>query len=309
MKVYLPLIMSLILLACAGETEKDMDRDPVQELKKLTFSNFEDKISYCIGFDHGYTVSQVYNGPQTAGKFNLNEIEVAMLDYLGDGDLKIEIQSIDSILDLYLGENGEVNESLVSKNDASYAIGLIEAQTLVGSMVGRGIDQTMVISFLLDGITDGMHNDQSTISLSEARGEVAKYYSEMNLAMGENFMSKNAQNENVQSTESGLQYEIIREGTGMKPNITDSCVLHYTGRFIDGRVFESTVPSGIPASFTPMGVIPGLQEGLLMMNEGESRRLFIPYHLAYGENGSGPVEPYSTLVFDVDLIKVKRFKP
>ncbi len=131
----------------------------------------------------------------------------------------------------------------------------------------------------------------------------------MNQVMGESFLTNNAQNEGVIVTESGLQYEIITEGTGISPNITDSCVVHYTGRFIDGRVFESTVPSNLPASFTPMGVIAGWQEGLLLMKEGGSRRFFIPYNLAYGETGSGPIEPYSALVFDIDLIKVIRFKP
>jgi len=228
---------------------------------------------------------------------------------LGDGELRISIFSIDSILELYLGENGAVDETYVSKSEASYAIGLIEGQTLVGSMVGRGIDQQMIIEQLVAGVSDGMHGTQPRIPLADARTEVSAYFMEMNQIMGESFLAKNAKNEGVFTTESGLQYQIFKEGTGLSPNLTDSVTVHYTGRFIDGRVFESTVPSQHPVSFTPLGVILGWQEGLLLMKEGGSARFFVPYQLAYGAAGSGPIEPFSTLVFDIDLIKVKRFKP
>jgi FKBP-type peptidyl-prolyl cis-trans isomerase FklB len=186
---------------------------------------------------------------------------------------------------------------------------LSEGQTLVGSLVGRGIDQKMDIEFLIHGIQDGMYNRQNTLSLAEIRTEVSKYYSEMNLLMGQSFLTENLKNETVFATESGLQYEIIKEGTGIRPNLTDTCVVHYTGRTIDGRVFETTVPSNIPAEFSPLSVISGWKEGLQLMKEGGSRRFFIPYELAYGETGSGPIEPFSALVFDLDLLEVKRFNP
>ncbi|NOQ70813.1 MAG: hypothetical protein GQ574_02360 [Crocinitomix sp.] len=300
--------LALFFFACNGEEEVDVDVDPV-EVPKHVFQSFESKISYCIGFDNGFTITQVYNGPNTTSKFFLSDIEEGLVAYLGNGELRVGIFEVDSILELYLGENGEVDESQVSKTDASYAIGLIEAQTLVGSLVGRGIDQAMDIDFLIKGIQDGMYNRQNTLSLTEIRTEVSKYYSEMNLVMGQSFLTENLKNESVSSTESGLQYEIIKRGTGISPNLTDTCIVHYTGRTIDGRVFESTVPSSIPAEFTPLGVIPGWKEGLLLMKAGGSWRFFIPYELAYGETGSGPIEPFSTLVFDLDLLEVKRFNP
>jgi FKBP-type peptidyl-prolyl cis-trans isomerase FklB len=302
------LFFALFLFACSGEPVVDEIDEPIQAPKHI-FQSFESKISYCIGFDNGFTIKQVYDGQNTAGKFYLNDIEEGLVDYLGDGELRIGIFSVDSILNLYLGEEGQVDESQVSKSDASYAIGLVEAQTLVGSLVGRGIDQSMDIEFLLKGIQDGMHNRQNTLSLAEIRIEVSKYYNEMNLVMGQSFLDNNLENENVMVTESGLQYEVFELGTGASPNITDTCVVNYTGRFIDGRVFETTAQSGVPAEFTPLGVIPGWKEALLMMKEGGSSRFFIPYKLAYGETGSGPVEPFSTLVYDFELIEVRKFNP
>lgn len=306
-KTFLFITFTTLLLFSCGSDTSNPEQDPITA--PYIFADFQHKISYSIGLDHGFTVAQVYEGEQTKGKFNLSDIEAGLVDYLGDGDLRISIFSIDSILELYLGENGAVDESVVSKSEASYAIGLVEGQTLVGSMVGRGIDQQMIIDQLIAGIVDGMHGSQPRITLGEARTAVSVYYMEMNQIMGESFLAKNAKNEGVYTTESGLQYEVFKEGTGLRPNLTDSVMVHYTGRFIDGRVFESTVPSQHPAQFTPLSVIPGWQEGLLLMKEGGSARFFIPYQLAYGEAGSGPIEPFSTLVFDIDLLKVKRFKP
>lgn len=302
------LIITSALLSCNGESEDNLPDSNVEHPKFL-FDNFEDKISYCIGLDNGYTLTQVYSGQNTAGKFIMDDVKAGIVDYLGDADLRISIFSIDSILQLYLGENGTVDETYVSKSDASYAIGLVEGQTLVGSMVGRGIDQKMVIDQLISGIVDGINGSESKIKLADARNEVSAYYTEMNQLMGRDFLKRNAQNEKVIVTESGLQYEVFKEGTGLSPNLTDSVIVHYTGRFIDGRVFETTIPSQHPSSFTVLAVIPGWQEGLLMMKEGGSSRFFIPAELAYGAAGSGPIEPNSTLVFDIDLLKVIRFKP
>ncbi len=300
-------MIPLLIFACNDATETDTTLTEDEE-NTMYFETFDEKISYCIGLDNGFTIMQVYNGPKTAGKFDLTDIEAGLIDYLGDGELRLDINSVDSVLQLYLLEDGQVDDSRVSKQEASYAIGLVEGQTLVGSMVGRGIDQKMDIENLLGGIKDGIKGSEKVLSLSEARNEVSAYYSEMNQVMGADFLEKNAQNEGVIVTESGLQYEVFKEGSGLRPNLTDSVLVHYTGRFIDGRVFETTIPSQHPISFTPMGVIQGWQEGLLLMKEGGSARFFIPYQMAYGASGSGMIEPFSTLVFDIELLKVTRFK-
>lgn len=301
----------LFLFACSTTTENKDGKNDATALKidALDFDTFDEKISYCIGLDHARGCYTVYTGPKTIGKFSISEIEKAMTDYLGDKDLEMAIYETDSILDLYLQENGEVDDSQVSIQTASYAVGLGEAQYLVASLVGRGIDQNMDINYLLKGIEDGMRNIPSSISYDEARQEVGLYYIDLNRKLGERFLAENRERDSVVSTSTGLQYKVIKEGTGISPNLTDSVTVHFTGRFLDGRVFESSVPSLIPVKFTLISVIPGWKEGLLLMKEGGSARLFIPYNLAYGEAGNGIIEPYSTLVFDIDLIKVKRFNP
>jgi FKBP-type peptidyl-prolyl cis-trans isomerase len=230
-----------------------------------------------------------------------------MVDYLNDGQLRIEMSAVDSILNLYLLPGGTVDETAVPKKDASYAIGLTEAQYLVASLAAKGIDQEVDVWFLVEGIKAGMNKDETTLTMIEARMEVAKYYDEINLKQGQQFLETNGKRDSVQTTASGMQYQVISQGKGIVPNLTDSVVVHYTGYFIDGRAFESTIPSGQPQTFIPLGLIPGWQEALTMMKEGSKYRLYLPYQLAYGEKGSGPIPPYSTLVFDLELIKVIRF--
>lgn len=122
---------------------------------------------------------------------------------------------------------------------------------------------------------------------------------------GEKYLAENAKKPNVKQTASGLQYEVLTEGTGRKPKATDTVKVHYEGFLTDGTVFDSSIQRGEPISFPLNGVIAGWTEGLQLMAEGAKYRLFIPYNLGYGEHGAGAsIPPYSTLIFDVELIEV-----
>ena len=124
-------------------------------------------------------------------------------------------------------------------------------------------------------------------------------------AAGEAFLKENGAREGVMTTASGLQYEVLEEGTGTQPEAGDQVTVHYTGKLIDGTVFDSSVERGEPATFGVTQVIPGWVEALQMMKEGAKWRLFIPSNLAYGPNGAGgAIGPNATLIFDVELIKV-----
>ncbi len=122
---------------------------------------------------------------------------------------------------------------------------------------------------------------------------------------GERFLSENAKKEGVVTTKSGLQYTVLREGTGRQPKATDSVRCHYEGFLIDGTVFDSSVQRGEPATFGLQQVIAGWTEGLQLMKEGAKYRFFIPYLLGYGPSGAGQsIPPYATLIFDVELLNV-----
>ncbi|UPR55003.1 FKBP-type peptidyl-prolyl cis-trans isomerase [Vibrio cyclitrophicus] len=127
-----------------------------------------------------------------------------------------------------------------------------------------------------------------------------------NFEQGQQFLIENGTKEGVITTESGLQYLVLEEGTGTEhPTKNSKVTVHYHGTLLDGTVFDSSVERGEPISFALKQVIKGWQEGLTYMVEGQKVRLFIPSTLAYGKGSSGPIPPSSTLIFDVELISIK----
>ncbi len=131
-----------------------------------------------------------------------------------------------------------------------------------------------------------------------AKGQVHK-------EAGEKFLAENAKKEGVMTLPSGLQYQVLNEGSGRKPKATDQVRCHYEGTLIDGTVFDSSYRRGEPAVFPLNGVIAGWTEGVQLMSEGAKYRFFIPFNLAYGPNGAGAsIPPYAALIFDVELIEV-----
>lgn len=129
---------------------------------------------------------------------------------------------------------------------------------------------------------------------------------EENKAAGVAFLAENAKKPNIVTTASGLQYEVLTEGTGTSPSATDSVTVHYKGTTIDGAEFDSSYKRGAPATFPLNRVIAGWTEGVQLMKEGAKYRFYIPSDLAYGPRGAGQaIGPNSTLIFDIELIKVQ----
>lgn len=123
------------------------------------------------------------------------------------------------------------------------------------------------------------------------------------------FMAENGKKNGIVTTESGLQYEVIREGKGKQPTTNDTVKVHYEGKLVDGTKFDSSYDRGAPADFPVTGVIPGFSEGLLAMKEGAKYTLYIPASQAYGENGPPSIGPNQALVFEVELIEVMSQEP
>jgi len=155
-------------------------------------------------------------------------------------------------------------------------------------------------------------NKKPSISGADAQKTIQEYFtkqqakaSESVVEEGRKFLAENSKKENVVTLESGLQYEVIKNGEGAKPTLNDQVTTHYHGTLIDGTVFDSSVERGQPASFPVSGVIKGWTEALQLMNVGSKWRLFVPYDLAYGERGAGPkIGPFTTLIFEVELISI-----
>lgn len=125
-----------------------------------------------------------------------------------------------------------------------------------------------------------------------------------NKQAGEAFLQENKEKEGIIVTDSGLQYEILEKGSGKQPGANDSVTCHYEGKLLNGKVFDSSVKRGQPATFALSRVISGWTEGLQYMTEGSKFRFYIPAHLAYGNAQVASIPPFSTLVFEVSLLKV-----
>ncbi|MGN1252513.1 MAG: FKBP-type peptidyl-prolyl cis-trans isomerase [Muribaculaceae bacterium] len=195
----------------------------------------------------------------------------------------------------------------------SYALGL---------NVGLSYQQSGITKLNIQDFADGVaaifNGVAPRLTMDEAREQVNKLaeelqrkhqeqeakMAELNKKSGESFLRENGKRVEVKTTPSGLQYEVIAEGKGARPTATDQVEVHYTGKLLDGTVFDSSVERGEPITFPVSGVIPGWVEALQMMNEGSKWRLFIPSNLAYGAQGAGPIGPHQTLIFDVELLKV-----
>lgn len=189
----------------------------------------------------------------------------------------------------------------------SYALGLGIGQQLKSMNIenfdikefSRSIEDVMA------GRDTDMTAREAQVMLSEYFQKKEKQQAEENIAKGKAYLEENGKREGVITTKSGLQYEVLTEGTGKSPKATDKVRCHYEGRLTDGSVFDSSYQRGEPADFGPNQVIAGWTEGVQLMKEGAKYRFHIPYLLGYGERGAGAsIPPYATLVFDVELIKV-----
>lgn len=166
----------------------------------------------------------------------------------------------------------------------------------------------------IEGFKNVMYGETMKLTVSEIDDEIQIFFEEQqkvlhhdNIKEGEIFLKENAKRESVITLDSGLQYEIIKEGQGEKPLLSDEVTTHYSGTLINGTVFDSSILRGQPATFPVSGVIQGWTEALQMMTVGSKWKLYIPYHLAYGSQGAGKaIAPYSTLIFEVELIDIKK---
>jgi FKBP-type peptidyl-prolyl cis-trans isomerase FklB len=189
----------------------------------------------------------------------------------------------------------------------------------IGRQMGDQLKQSpfkdIKLEAFIAGVTDALEGNPAQIETSVVKAafeEVNKRIEASQAddkekfgAEGEKFLAENAQRDEVTVTESGLQYEVLTTGSGASPSASSKVSTHYEGKLIDGKVFDSSYQRGQPADFPVNGVIAGWTEALQMMEEGAKWRLYVPYHLAYGEQGAGGlIGPYATLVFDVELISV-----
>jgi FKBP-type peptidyl-prolyl cis-trans isomerase FklB len=228
--------------------------------------------------------------------------------------MKVKMIVILGILLLVSQVNAQENLVLKSqKEKVSYIIGMEIGSNLKKQLAD--VDSTI----LAKGIQDALTDRKPLLTEKEIQETMAAFQKEMmvkqtevakkNKAEGEAFLSENKKKEGVKALPSGLQYKVIKAGTGKKPKSNDTVTVHYRGTLINGAEFDSSYKRGQPVSFPVSGVIPGWTEALQLMEVGAKWQLFIPSNLAYGEQGAGrDIGPNATLIFEVELVSIQEKK-
>lgn len=212
-------------------------------------------------------------------------------------------------------ENNKAEKLDNKKDKISYSIGMDVGKSIQKQKIDINPD------FFLTGLKDGLTNKYSLMTEDEVRQTLLAIQTEIlerqntemkamaskNLTDGEKFLADNKKQKGIVTLPSGLQYRVIKNGTGESPKATDTVTTHYRGKLIDGTEFDSSYSRGEPARFAVNAVIPGWTEALQIMKPGAKWELFIPPKLAYGENGIGQIiGPNSTLIFEVELMSVDK---
>jgi len=213
---------------------------------------------------------------------------------------------------MFLSCNGQKKNTeikLTNQVDSvSYGIGIM----IGGNISKDGLD-SLNLDVLMQAMRAAIHKDSLKLDQQQANMVIQQYITGIKKKKGEatlvkekTFLDENGKKPGVVTLPSGMQYIAMKTGTGLKPATTDTVICHYYGTFLDGTVFNSSVEQGQPVPFPVTGVMPGWMEALQLMPVGSKWKLFIPSHLAYGEQGRpGVIEPNTMLIFEVELLSIK----
>jgi len=202
------------------------------------------------------------------------------------------------------GREVNLNEEIDS---VSYSLGV----NIGKNIRAQGVDE-LNVDALANAMSDVFNDDSLKIDEMSCNMIIQNYFENLQSSRADKsreegiaFLEENKMKENIKTTDSGLQYEVLQEGNGEIPQEDDTVTVHYEGKTLDGKVFDSSIERGEPVSFPVTGVIQGWQEALQMMPVGSKWRIYVPSDLAYGERGAGrDIGPNETLIFDVELLSI-----
>jgi len=285
---------------------------------QLMLKNLEDSANYAIGLSVGNFYKQ-----QGVKRINTNLMKRGINEVMQNKKLMLDDLQCYNVINNYTASIKKTKPStapnVVPKNSvtppmlktvedsAHYAIGVSVANfyKIQGLSKINAVLVTTCVSNTLAGKKPLLTEEQSTIVINNYLNELQVWKSKPAVLAGEQFMAENKKKPGVTTTASGLQYEVLTQGTGPKPTLTDTFVVHYKGTFINGVVFDESYTKGQPLVYPVAGVIKGWTEGLQLMSVGSKYKLYVPYQLGYGLNDYYSIPGGSLLIFEMELLAIK----
>jgi len=344
MKVYFSLILTLALLSCGGdkvdvkpdevlETKSTAAVKEVVPETKVEKAKIEKKVtvktdvvnkipetpevkdplktkwgqvSYCLGLQLGSNLHY--------GKFDYDKAKVKLAFKRSFSGHKVDIKD-EEVAKIKKSFDDEMKQRQLNKDHVIAREVATNYFYVVGHEIAANISKEISdinTDMYLSGMMDGMENSKPQLSqeimstvMKDFQQEISEKMNKKNIAEGKAYLDAKRKEKGVQETKTGLLYKVIKEGEkgGKSPTLTSKVKVHYHGTFVNGSVFDSSY-SRDPIESTPMGFIPGWKEALPMMKVGDVWMLYVPYNLAYGERGNRGIQPYTTLIFKMELLEV-----
>ncbi|MEZ4938309.1 MAG: FKBP-type peptidyl-prolyl cis-trans isomerase [Crocinitomicaceae bacterium] len=308
------LILGLItfsIISCGGAEESVETAGTTSACNpqtKIDMQTLEDEVSYSIGFSNCEEMKMQISQAKLEPFVILSAYFEGFSQVLKGEKTKITEEEANIQLGQYFIRGGMPDSNAVKPLDASYALGVQQANSTIRGLGKNGVWDKFNGTFIAVGFEDAFCSNTPQLPKEEIVPKVVEYMSRLNEIKGEQFLSENGKRPEVKTTESGLQYEILTPGSGPNPTEKNTAIVHYKGMLLDSTVFDQNDELSKPFEFSLAGgVIMGWLEGVKLMNKGAKYRFYIPHNLAYGAQGTpgGPIPPYSTLIFDVELLDFK----
>lgn len=295
-KQLIPFALAIAFISCSGQQNKAQENTAVDKplTDTVALVTATDKVSYVLGANAGIGLRR-----EEFTDVDMNEFLKAVSAAIKSETPKITKEAASALVNDFIKNKAAFNKS-AKKTDLSYAYGLT-----MGMGYGQfGNVSNLDIEKYKKGMQHGMFENNLQLDFRQANDFLNNYKMERGKEIGIEFLEKNKNNPGIVSLPSGLQYKVMEQGRGPKPKSTDKVKVHYRGTLVDGKEFDSSYKRNEPAVFGLNQVIKGWTEGLQHMPVGSKYQFYIPYYLAYGEQSQNGIPPYSTLIFDVELIDI-----
>lgn len=302
--------LSLLLFACGNDNTTDdeiIDGELVfvgTEYDDLKLSSLNDRVSYSIGFTSAGEMKEFFESAQYKSFFNKASLKEGFYTGIESSDTSFA-DGCDQTLATYFGNPGTFDTTSIRPNEASNCLGFLRGIEIKYSLTKRGIFSQLSPDFIKKGFKDALYNYDTLIPLNEQVAVISDFFGAIIKSEGEAFLEENKQKKGVTTMENGLQIETIKMGNGAKPTLNSTVSVYYTLSLINGQQVESNAQDPEPISFPLSNVIQGWQQGLQLMQKGGKYKLYVPYELGYGHQGSNGIQPYSALIFEIELVDFK----